>query len=157
MNFEEIRQKYSAENVMKIVREGRILVDKECDDHNPKPFDKSCVLHEIYQRGETRCFVQRKLYDIYFRPDGISYKDSNLHKLTEERDITDEWYLRDHNEAVKLIMLFKGNMKDCKDFVKTMYLHQGYAMRLERYRKYYNQIITYYQVTGFLEELSTDI
>lgn len=83
------------------------------------------------------------IYDIYFRPDGISYEDSNLRKLTDE--------------AVKLIMLFKGNMKECKDFVNTMYLHQGYSMRLERYRKYYTQIIAHYESTDFLKELSTDI
>ena len=48
-------------------------------------------------------------------------------------------------------------MKECKDFVKTMYLHQVYAMRLERYRKYYTQIVAHYESTGFLEALSTDI
>lgn len=107
----------SAESVMKIVREGRIiLVDKECDD--TKPFDKSCVLHEIYQRGSNRCFVQCKLYEIYFKPDGISFKDSRLQRLQENCEFMDAWSVKDHNEAVKLMKLAKG-MEEFKAYFRT--------------------------------------
>jgi hypothetical protein len=182
MNSEEIRQKYSAENVLQTIREGHIiLVEDDCDEkvlpqmHRdyeeiPRPpspcnaseeivlvYPPNSVSGEICRQAANRCFVQNRLYEIYFEPDGISYKDSKLQKLLEDRDITEDWYLRDHNEAVKLIKLFKGNMEECKVFVKQMNLHQGYIFRLERWRKCYNQIIAYYETTGFLEELDTDI
>lgn len=120
-------------------------------------FHKDFVLkHEIYQRATDRCFVQTKLYEIYFEPDGISYEDSKLKHLVDSSYFLHSWSLRDHNEAVKLMKLAKS-MDAFKAYLPTMYLHEGFNCRLDSYHKYYKQIIKHYEETGFLEELPTEI
>lgn len=133
----------SAEDVVKIVREGRILFE----DQQEK---------EINNSANNRCFVQLKLYEIYFKPDGISYEDSKLKRLVENYQFVDNWSLKDHNEAVKLIKLAKS-VNEFKAYLPTMYLHQGFNYLTVRYYKYYSQIIDHYESTGFLRELETDI
>ena len=124
-------------------------------------FDKDCVLHEIYQRGTNRCFVQRKLYEIYYKPDGVSLEKSKLHLLNEDRSIIHLWTLNDHNEAIKLLKICQSNMKEFKANLPTMKFHiRTYTISelvLKNIRNHYKQIIDYYEATGFLEELTTCI
>ena len=131
-------------------------MSKECEI-----LDKDCVLHEIYQRGTNRCFVQRKLYEIYFEPDGVFYEDSKLFQLEEGRPFVESWILHDHNEAIRLLKICQNNMKEFKATLPTMKFYNPlYTNRyctVECIRKYYKQIIDHYEATGFLEEMTTCI
>ena len=137
MNCEELCQQHPVEQ---IVSEG-------LDDQLRKAISNS---------ASNRCFVQQKLYKIYFKPEGISYEDSKLKLLNEYIVFIESWTLKDHNEAVKLIKLAKG-INEFKAYLQTMYIHQGYCSRPDCWRKYYQQIIAHYESTGFLRELATDI
>ena len=125
-------------------------------------FSKGTVVEtEFFRRAHNRIFVQTKLYEIYFKPDGVSLEDSGLYQLNDNHTIIHYWSLNDHNEATKLLKICQGNMESFKANLPTMTLHMpSYTIcktQLEMVRKHYKQIIDYYEATGFLEELSTCI
>ena len=119
------------------------------------------VKTEFFRRAHNRIFVQTKLYEIYFKPNGVSHEESRLYRFEEDRPILELWTLRDHNEATKILKICQGNMESFKANLPTMILHMpSYTIcktQLEMVRKHYKQIIDYYEATGFLEELSTCI
>jgi hypothetical protein len=119
------------------------------------------VEEEFCQRSSNRCIVQTKLYEIYFKPDGVSLEDSRLFRLEEDRPFIETWILRDHNEATKLLKICLGNIEEFKATLPTMKFHNPiYNCRncpVECIRKQYKRIIDYYEATGFLEELTTCI
>ena len=117
------------------------------------------VEEELCRRSSNRCIVQTKLYEIYFKPDGVSLEDSKLFQLEEYRPIVDLWTLPDHNEATKILKICKGNMEEFKAFLPTMHKHVTHYAYCspENIQKYYKQIIDHYEATGFIEKLSTSI
>ena len=80
------------------------------------------------------------MYEIYFKPEGISYEDSKLKLLVKDCEFTAGWTLQDHNEAVKRIKLAKG-INEFKAYLQTMYFHQGQEFMQVYLRKYYQKII----------------
>jgi hypothetical protein len=96
---------------------------------------------------------------IYFKPNDVSHEKSRLYWLEEDRPIADLWTLRDHNEATKILKLCQGNMAEFKASLPTMQFHISHYLdnSAENLRKHYEQIIDYYEATGFLEELTTCI
>jgi hypothetical protein len=117
------------------------------------------VEKEFCRRAHNRIFVQTKLYEIYFKPDGVSLEDSRLFQLEDYRPIVDLWTLRDHNEVTKILKICQGNMEEFKAFLPIMHSHVShYTLNShEHIRNHYKRIIDYYEATGFLEELSTCI
>jgi hypothetical protein len=135
-------REYSVKRVLDIMRKGTIVEEEFC------------------RRAHNRIFVQTKLYEIYFKPDGVSLEKSSLFQLEEIRPILELWTLRDHNEATKILKICQGNMEEFKANLHTMRFHNPIYYSnstVENIRKYYKQIIDYYEATGFLEELSTCI
>jgi len=134
---------------------------RECSKgHILDIISKGLVLEtEFWRRAQNRIFVQTKLYEIYFKPDGASLEKSGLFQLEDYRPIVDLWTLRDHNEATKILKMCKGNMEEFKAFLPTMHAHVShYTLNSpENIRNHYKRIIDYYEATGFLEELSTCI
>ena len=125
-------------------------------------FSKGTIVEtEFFRRAHNRIFVQTKLYEIYFKPKGVSHEESRLYRLEEDRPILELWTLRDHNEATRLLKICQGNMEGFKANLPTMKFHNPkyYTCNktLENLRNHYKQIIDYYEATGFLEELSTCI
>lgn len=169
MESAELRNKFKAEDVCSILNEG-VPVTEHKEDPERKPIESeeivlqyppNSVSAEICRRGATRCFVQNKLYEIYFEPTGVSYEKSGLANLHDPFSIVKDrvgisWTINDHNEAVKLLKVVK-DIKEFKAYVLTMNLYVGYTRDLEINRVCFKQIIDYYEATGFLEELSTEI
>ncbi len=81
------------------------------------------VEEEFCRRAHNRIFVQTKLYEIYFKPDGVSLEDSRLFRLEEDRPIIESWILHDHNKATKLLMICRGNMEEFKANQHTIKFH----------------------------------
>jgi hypothetical protein len=52
--------------------------DDGCIVWHKLPPDVSSVQERIFLIGSNRCFVQHKLYEIYFKPDNISYENLRL-------------------------------------------------------------------------------
>ena len=136
-------REYGVKRVLDIISEGTIVEEEFC------------------RRSSNRCIVQTKLYEIYFKPDGVSLEDSRLFRLEEDRPFIESWMLHDHNEATKLLKICLSNIEEFKATLHTMTFHNPiYCSRnstVESIRKQYKRIIDYYEATGFLEELSTSI
>ena len=136
-------REYGVKRVLDIISKGTIVEEEFC------------------RRAHNRIFVQTKLYEIYFKPDGVSLEKSGLFRLKEDRPILELWTLRDHNEATKLLKICLGNIEEFKATLPTMKFHNPiyYTCNktLENLRNHYKQIIDYYEATGFLEELTTCI
>jgi hypothetical protein len=119
------------------------------------------VEEEFCRRAHNRIFVQTKLYEIYFKPDGVSLEQSGLFRLEEGRPFVESWALHDHNEAIRFLKICQDNMEGFKANLPTMRFHNPpYYDRngdLGSIRKQYKRIIDYYEATGFLEELTTCI
>jgi hypothetical protein len=89
-------REYSVKRVLDIISKGTIVEEEFC------------------RRAHNRIFVQTKLYEIYFKPDGVSLEESMLYQLNEDRPIVRFWTLNDHNEATKLLKICQGNMEEFK-------------------------------------------
>jgi hypothetical protein len=128
---------------------------------------------EICRRASNRCNTQHVLYETYFKPKGITFEKSRLCELDKELIIRHPWTVHDHNHAVKLIKVVQNNLEEFKKLIPKMDFHefkinlpdrceywhfrQNIEYHNEERRKCYQQIIEYYEKTGFLEELSIEI
>ncbi len=131
-------------------------------EHHCDIISKGTIVEkEFCLRANNRCIVQTKLYEIYFKPDGVSLEESQLYRLEDGRPFVDTWALHDHNEAIRLLKICQDNMEGFKANLPTLRFHNPpYYERngdLGSIRKQYKRIIDHYEATGFLEELSTCI
>ena len=122
------------------------------------------VYEEICRRASNRSFIQQKLYDIYFKSEGISYEQSNLRRLVASQwncgtiFIFDhrvsghlDWSLTDHIAAVRHLRRNNWNYDQVLPDLPT-------NPELSMMHKCYKQIIAYHETTGLCEEdLTTDI
>jgi len=90
------------------------------------------VEEEFCRRSGNRCIVQTKLYEIYFKPDGVSLEKSGLYPLAEDRPIVELWTLRDHNEATKLIKICQSNMEEFKANLPTILHPQQHTRKASK-------------------------
>ena len=109
---------------------------------------KNIARQEIKFRGEYRCFIQEKLYEIYYEPLNISYQESKLDMITSTSYINVHWTMEDHNRAVKIVQLCRLNLHELKSYLPNMTMNYDQP---EYMREYYKYIIDYYEKTGFLE------
>jgi hypothetical protein len=101
----EYGSKFTKEHILDILSKGTVVEEEFC------------------RRADNRIFVQTKLYEIYFKPDGVSPEDSRLFRLEEDRPILELWTLRDHNAATKILKICQGNMEEFKANLPTMRFH----------------------------------
>jgi len=114
------------------------------------PSDEVSLNKEFRTRCENRIYVYHKLYETYFKSKGINYSDAQMigfMEISEVNHMTWDWDIQHHNDAVRLLKLFKGDMVKIQHCINK--LTPARTCKIEALE----MIIEYYKATGFLEEL----
>ena len=106
----------------------------------------------------SRSIVQTILYEIYFKPDGVSFEDSGLLHIAYDKPFMGPWTLSDHVNATAEIGLGQWYIEAFKAEILPMVIKRhSHDHEPEFTQKQYNRIIDFYEATGFLENLPCNI
>ena len=99
--------------------------------------------------------LQTILYEIYFKPDGVSFEDLGLLHIAYDKPFMGPWTLSDHANATAQISLGQWDIEYFKaDSLPRLIEQRRYHKHEPEFvQKQYHRIIDLYNATGFLDLL----
>ena len=103
-----------------------------------------------------RSIIQTVLYEIYFKPDGVSFEDSGLLHIAYDKPFMGSWTLNDHFQANVQLCMGQRYLETFKAEILPM-VSKRHSHDPEFVIKQYHRIVDFYEATGFLEHLPCHI
>ena len=100
--------------------------------------------------------LQTILYEIYFKPDGVSFEDSGLLHIAYDKPFMGSWTLNDHFQANVQLCMGQRYLETFKAEILPMVSKRHsreHSHDPEFVIKQYHRIVDFYEATGFYENL----